>query len=57
MYDPDEPLRSLGMMTTIALSDRYAVDEAKGKDDRVEVCVAKGSAPAALWTRPISQVA
>ena len=57
MHDPDEPLKSLGMQTTLALSDGYAVDEAKKKADRVGVCVAKGSSPDALWTRLISQVA
>jgi hypothetical protein len=57
MYDPDEPLKSLGMLTTLALSDGYAADEAKTKADRVGVCVAKGSAPAELWTKLLSQVA
>ena len=57
MHDPDEPLKSLGMQTTVALSDGYAVAEAKRKADRVGVCVAKGSAPAALWMKLITQVA
>ena len=55
--DPDDPLKSLCMQTTAALSDGYAIDDAKKAADRVAVCVAKGSVPAALWRRLISQVA
>ena len=40
MFEPDEPLKSLGMLTTAALSDGYAVDAAKATADRVGVCVA-----------------
>ena len=57
MHDPDERMKSLGMQTTVALSDGYAVDEAKKKADRVGVCVAKGSSPPVLWTKLILQVA
>jgi len=56
-YDPDDPMKSLGMQTTAALSDGYARDEAKLAADRVAVCVAKGGAPEALWTRLITLVA
>ena len=45
------------MLTTAALSDGYAVAAATAKADRVGVCVAKGSAPHALWSRLIDQVA
>jgi hypothetical protein len=57
MSAPDEPLKSLGMLTTLGLSDGYAVDEAKKRADRVGVCVAKGTAPQALWYRLLDQVA
>ena len=56
-WDPDDPMKSLGMQTTAALSDGYARDEAKRAADRVAVCVAKGTAPEALWLRLLSQVA
>lgn len=56
-FDPDTPLKSLGMLTTVALSDGYAVDAARAKADRVAVCVLKGSAPPEIWSRLLSQVA
>jgi len=56
-HDPDDPLKSLGMQTTAALSDGYATAEAKLAADRVAVGVAKGNVPDALWRRLISLVA
>jgi ribonuclease HI len=56
-HDPDDPLKSLGMQTTAALSDGYATADAKLAADRVAVCVTKGNVPDALWRRLVSQVA
>jgi hypothetical protein len=57
MLEPTEPMRSLGMLTTVALHDGSAVDEAKAAADRVGVCVAKGTSPKQLWSRLLDQVA
>ena len=55
--EPDEPMKSLGMLTTASLFDGYAVAAATNAADRVGICVAKGNVPDALWTRLLSQVA
>ena len=55
--EPHCPMKSLGMQTTAALFDGYAVKDATDVANRVGVCVAKGSVPDALWRRLISLVA
>jgi hypothetical protein len=57
MLEPWEPMKSLGMQTSVALCDGNAVAEARAAANRVGVCVAKGSAPKQLSVRLLDQCA
>lgn len=57
MHEADDPMRTLGYLSTVALSDGYAVRDAREAADRVAVCIKSGVVLQQLWLNLLNAVA
>ena len=56
-HEPDKPVKSLGMQTTPALCDGWALDAAGAVADKTAACLGSGLVNEKLWQKIIGGVA